>query len=119
MKWKRQEPGLYTSGKYRIEGTGTNWDLHYGKKHLHSGSSKKECQLFADDTEENPNIEPEPYEPPKAQKKSKTELDSVLASFRLEVDQLAGRVSSLDTTISKLTDAVLILGKAVNKLGKK
>jgi hypothetical protein len=118
LKWKRQEPGHYTSGDWHVKGTGTNWDLHKKKTHVHSGSSKKECQELAE-TGATPVADPEDLHSYAPRKKSKEELDSVLASLRLEVDQLALRVSSLDTTISKLTEAVLILGKHTAKLGKK
>ncbi len=119
LTWKRPEAGHYTSGTWHVKGTGTNWDLYDGRKHITSATSKKACQQHAENpppTEET-EIAPEP-ELAKAPKRGKLELDSVLASLRLEVDQLALRISSLDTTISGLKDAVLILAKHAAKLGK-
>ena len=119
LKWKRQEPGVYTSGTYRVEGTVTNWDLHEGKKHLHSGKSKKECQGIAEDGGVAPGVDLENLHEHAPRKQSKGEIEGTIASLRLEVENLMWRISSLDTTINKLTDAILILGKHVGKLGKK
>lgn len=125
MKWHREKPGHYSSGPYHIEGAGYHWKLRKGNRQLTTAKSKKECQQFAE-THAEEVVAPEPPREESRKKKSTGEdLDSVLASLRLEIDALAMRISSLDDAIRKntesqegLTQAILILGRHVGKLGK-
>lgn len=122
LKWKRLEPGNYQSGDWHVKGTGTNWDLYKGRKHIATGTSKKECQLRAEDplhsTEEEPQVEA-----PKKSKVSLDDLHGVVASLYLEITHLSAATSKLAHYVKeeaeqkeKLTKAVLILGKHVGQL---
>lgn len=127
MKWTREAPGHYVSGKWSIEGEGTSWTLYEGSKKRHKAKSKKDCQQIAENAEEGVDGHSEPNEevpPPQPKgKTSKLDLDGVLASLRLEIDQLSWRISSLDDANRKLaesnaqlTNAVMILGKHIAKM---
>jgi hypothetical protein len=122
MKWTREQPGVYISGKWRVEGEGTDWELFEGKKKRHKARSKKECQQVAEAAEEDVDGHHEPDDPLPTTfvdpKPSKLALDGVLASLRLDIDHLSHRISSLDDSNRKLTEAILILGKHVAKLNK-
>jgi len=122
LKWTRKEPGHYVSGTLHIKGAGTNWDLYDKEDHIHSGNSKKECQQVAENppaTIAHKDSSELPVAVSAAKSTSKaTDLDSVIASLRLEIDNLSLRISSLDDSNRKLTDAIMLLARYISKQGK-
>jgi len=126
LKWKRPEPGHYVCGTWHVKGVGTSWDLYNGRKHIHSGTTKKECQQMAENSPKVEQPEDEVPVPSVSRRVSKiTDLDSVLASLRLEINNLALRIGSMDAGIQKstessdgLTKAILLLGRHLGKLSK-
>lgn len=117
MKWTRKESGHYVSGTLHIKGAGTNWDLYDGENHIHSSKSKKECQQIAEDPSAVASKDDPEFAVVNAAKKisKSTDLDSILASLRLEIDNLSLRIASLDDSNRKLADAIMILAKHISK----
>jgi hypothetical protein len=133
MKWKRQEPGHYVSGTYHVKGTGTNWDLYKGRKHLYSGSSKKECQKEAEkylsgerkvEKESAPAASKGTGFSPKGQP-TLDDLHGVMTSLYLEMTHVSAAMAQLSHYIKeeaeskdRLAKAILLLGRHVGKLGQ-
>lgn len=120
-KWKRgNAPGEYESGDLIIRGAGTSWVLLRGDGMvIRTLSSKKSCQEYAESCDEpsNETDEPsdetdepsdEPRNEPHRGTRSHTHfaaansLESVLASFRLEVCRLTDMIGLLAASVDRL-----------------
>jgi hypothetical protein len=98
-KWNRGgSPGTYVCGDWKIEGAGTSWWLRTPGGDAYKRSSKKDCQLKAEDLA-NGNGEPNA---PKSTIAPPDSLESQLASYRLEVVGLTVQIAELTATINRL-----------------
>jgi len=97
-KWTKDGPGRYVSGTFLIEGSKTSWTLRRDGKVIEKNIySKKSAQEMVDN---NPDVGiPKPPPPPRP---SKDNLESVIASFRLEVSRLADMIGLLAVKIDEL-----------------
>jgi len=107
-KWSRIEPGTYRSGEFLIKGAGTTWELYHASRLLKTMGSKKSCQEYAEGLEDKPTEseaaeELEVRAPTRRSSVSNVDsLESVIASFRLEVSRLTDMIGLLATKIDNL-----------------
>jgi hypothetical protein len=121
MKWTREKPGHYASGIWTIKGKGIKWQLLRNNKLALKGSGKKELQLYAEQQGKAKELDEEFVEQRAAKQpaapKAK-DLDSVLASLRLEIDHLSLRIDALSASNKGLAEAIMLLASHVKKLKK-
>lgn len=124
LKWKREKPGCYVSGVWKIKGSGTSWELFHQGEKVSEGNSKKCVQIEAQQFEDNPDVDPEPNEETtvpsvvvesRPKKTSNAGLDGILSSLRLEIDNLSHRIDAGTAATNNLTDAILMLVKHLKK----
>lgn len=92
LKWKRLEPGRYQCGDWTIAGKGTKWGLYNDAQLVKSGDSKGELQRYVEKGPSLGDVEPEV---PSRRRAGVDSLESVLASLRLEVNELTLAVRML------------------------
>jgi hypothetical protein len=115
LRWKREKPGVYVSKAWRVKGKGSQWQLLWGtgKTVVHYGQSKKECQRVAEErdaAEAAEEAKPAPAER-KGELRERREaspyskdLQSVIASLRLEIGRLTEQISLLASAVEKLSE---------------
>ena len=94
MKWKRAAPGAYTSGDFKVTGSGTDWmlsRLSNGDVIAEGLRSKKEAQLTA---------EGEPARAPKLRTESSESSVSEISMLRHEVSSLALAIAKMDVNLT-------------------
>lgn len=102
MKWSREAPGHYVSGRWAVEGKGVRWKLSCDGARVAIGRSKGELQRAA---EKDPGA-PAPEEaatpaPRRAAVAAVGSVESVLASLRLEVENLTLAVRELNARLDR------------------
>lgn len=123
LRWTRVQAGCYTAGGYTVCGKGVSWELIREDGTLvRRGNSKGELQRLVGDEHadacnarnapEPEGFEPAPEpapEPEPARRRASTvapttSLESVLASLRLELEQLTLSVRGLAAEVAKLAE---------------
>ena len=120
MKWKRAQPGQYTSGDLTVEGEGTKWTLYLGEEEIGKAKSKKELQNLAEETESEEKAPKPRKKPGKVIKQNPTvddlpevvevskgtvSLDCALRSIRLSIERLAESNSLLAKALMQLAES--------------
>jgi hypothetical protein len=92
MKWRREKPGSYVSGRYRVYLCEGAWLWSDGSGDPHGPfNSKKEAKADIEGGPE-PILTPIP---------GNGDLSSVLSSLRLEISHLAQRIDALAAAIER------------------
>jgi hypothetical protein len=105
-KWKRPKPGRYKCGDWKIvQLTSTRWQLITPSGKKVERHNKKLCQLAAE--EEAAKLKAKEKEATEKRRPKPTDsIESLLASYRLEVSALAMAISELTASVYKLVKKI-------------